>query len=53
MCDAKGAVDTMAVNERDRFTMIPQVIVAVRAHVVSTKAMEASLSAAVHALPND
>ena len=53
MCDAEGAVDTMAVHERDRLSMIPQVIVAVRAHVMGAKAMEASLGAAVHALPND
>ena len=51
MRNAKRAIDAIAVLERRFPALIPLFIVAVDAHVVSSKAMVSGLIAAEHALP--
>ena len=51
MRDAKWTIDAVAVFERRRLTHIPFIVMAVDAHVVSSKAVVSGLIAAEHALP--
>ena len=53
MWEAQWAVNTITILEWWRSTSIPLIVVAVDAHIVSSKAMVSSLSAAEHALPVD
>ena len=51
MWDTERTIDAIAVFERRRFAHVPLIIVAVDAHIVSSKAMVSGLSTAEHALP--